>query len=257
MPPSQTLMPGLHFEAAEEGRPWSLHADSIDVLRNAFGDDLTVGFVRAFSVRDRLQTILDLVEMNDRVVGRDCVRGERNLHTLGMFAAGLVYEFKECVEDLVRAKVHDRLSPEGMQRWDRLQRLAVLRNEDAIKQLRNLLAFHSGDPDVIRAGLKVMTKRGGPVSIISGRTGENVELRHDFAQNVVLAGIDVRPAGVPKGTPNSRRPMDEDDLKSALEEAIDGHFTVVSLLSDLLHDVLRTAGAGLLPLDPLELEPAP
>lgn len=46
MPRLQTLMAGLHYESGDQ---WRFTIDSIDVLRDALGHDLTNAFVRCFA----------------------------------------------------------------------------------------------------------------------------------------------------------------------------------------------------------------
>lgn len=196
LPPSQTLMPGLRFEA---GNPWHLRLESIDVLRGALGNDLTNAFVRSFAVADRLQTILDCIQLNDEHVGRETVRGERNLHTLGVFAAGLVYELREAVRQLRDNDLASRLSEEGQKRWARLLVLAEPTHEDTMGVLRNCIAFHAGAPDIVQAGIDKLSAEKRSLVLATGDGGARVEVRHDFGLDVIFAGMKIRPHDVPKG----------------------------------------------------------
>jgi hypothetical protein len=259
IPVSQTLMPGLHFDA---GRPWRIRIDSIDVLRQAFGDELTVALIRCFGAVDRFVSILDVMHMNMTSIGHDSVRGERNLHTLGMFSAGLVYEVREGVRQLQSAGIATRLSTLGLERWERLQRMSALVNEDALSQIRNCLAFHLGEPEIVQRGIRRVAgerhadgtedpKREGLI-VISGDGARQVETRHDFVGDVILAGIRIRPPDVAPGTPNSRRWLSGADLDAALTEASKGHLRVATLANEVFLDLLRQVGANLGALDPLQ-----
>ena len=97
IPPSQTLMPGLHFEG---GQRWKITADSLRVLQGALGCELLNALVRCLAAVDRLFTILDCVSLNKKHLGVDSVRGERNLNALGLFAVGIVHEFREGLHQL-------------------------------------------------------------------------------------------------------------------------------------------------------------
>jgi hypothetical protein len=71
IPPSQTLMAGLHFES---GTPWKLTVDSIDVLTAVFGEKLLNAFIRCSAAADRLVSILDCMRLNHED-GVNTVRG--------------------------------------------------------------------------------------------------------------------------------------------------------------------------------------
>lgn len=256
--PSQTLMPGLRFES---GTPWRIHMQSIQVLLDALGTDLTNAFVRCFGAVERLVSIVDIMNMNFENAGRDTVRGERNLHTLGMFAAGLVYELREGVRHLGEAGVEGRLTSEGLERWRMLETFATLSNADTLSQIRNCMAFHLGDPAIVQRGIERLARpekredgtEESPRELVlcRGDGPKQFECSWDFAGNVILAGIRVRPPGVTPGTPNSRRWVDEADMKAALTEARDNHLRVARLVAEVFLDLMRRSGANLDPLGPM------
>lgn len=203
------------------------------------------------------------MHMNYEVAGRDSVRGERNLHTLGMFAAGLVYELREGVGQLRDLDLPSRLGDDGVARWSELVRFAELRNKDALCQIRNCMAFHLGREEVVTRGMRRIAgeedadgTKDEPRSLVmmSGDGRRTIDARHDIAADVVLAGIRIRPPDVPEGTPNSRRWMTGGDLEDALKEARDVHFRFARLVDEVFLDALRKAGANFDALGPMQVE---
>ncbi len=239
VPQSQTLMSGLHFEA---GTPWRIKVDSIDILVDVFGDRLLNAFIRCAAAADRLVTILDCMRLNS-AAGVDTVRGERTLMTLACFAAGLVYEFREGLRALRSAGIAAKLSAHGKERWKMLEKFTELTHEDTICQMRNQLAFHIGKEGTVRKGIRRASAEQRKLVVASGDSSAVGEGRHDFALDVILAGLSIRPPGKKKGTPGARRPATLDDFKAAVEEVKDGQFKLISLFDGLLVDVLRHAGA--------------
>jgi hypothetical protein len=79
-----------------------------------------------------------------------------------VFAAGLVFEFREGLEALRSEKLASKLSAGGKDRWKKLEAFAELTNEDTLCQIRNKLAFHIGDEDTVRKGIKngCLSRRG-------------------------------------------------------------------------------------------------
>jgi hypothetical protein len=69
------------------------------------------------------------------------------------------------------------------------------------------------------------------------------ESRHDYAFEVIMAGMRIRPPGTKKGTPNARRPATMKDFADAFQEAKVSHSEIMSLLDAIFIDVLRQAGA--------------
>jgi hypothetical protein len=255
-PPSQRLMSGMHFEA-KAGKPLTLWIDSVDVLRERLGEPVTNAFVRCFAALDRLMSIFDAVHLNTKHTKAGTVRHERNFHTLSVFAAGLVFEFREGIRQLRDADVAGRLSAHGRQRWSKLLEFAHPKHEAVMREIRNNLAFHIGDPDVVARGIRRLAGEDDPYDrkpqavMSSDDEGGRVNTRHDLGLAAILAGMKVTPAGIPP-TPNSRQWMTEEDFKSGLTEAIDGHFAISALFDDVFFDALREVGANLEPLPPMQ-----
>ena len=158
---------------------------------------------------------------------------------------------------LAALDVASRLSERGRQRWARLVPFAEPKNEDAIRQIRNCMAFHLGEESIVRRGIDRLSQEDVPLTIASADGPESIEGRHDFAGAVLLAGIDVRPPNIPKGTPNARRRITDEDVVAAIGEASEFHFAVLDLFEDIFVDVLREGGAlfsSLPPLAPTDAE---
>jgi hypothetical protein len=199
-----------------------------------------------------MMTIYDCILLNQRHVGEATVRRQRNLNTLGLFSAGLVFEFREGLRALRDLGIASRLSDNGRERLVRLLQFADLGHEDALRQLRNAAAFHIGEREIALRGIKRLAEEGRELVIASGDGAPRVEGRHDLGIEVILAGINVRPAGVPKNTPHSNQRLSKEELEGAIAEASDGHMAVVEWLDDLFMDLLHQAGANVEPLEPLE-----
>jgi hypothetical protein len=197
------------------------------------------------------------MNLNATHIGVDTVRGERNLTTLGFFSTGLVFELREGIEELRDLDLPSRLSAQGLQRWKQLVELSALKNSATISQLRNCMAFHIGDQRVAADGIVNLAAEKRKLVLASGDGPAKVEGRHDLGGDVILAGIRIRPPGVPKGIPNSRRRLEHADLVAALDEASENHFTVIRVLEEVFVDVLSQAGATFEPLNPFAARDTP
>jgi hypothetical protein len=242
-------MPGLRFH--NEGSRWRLEADNASVLVAALGEHLLAAFARCFAAVDRLATIADMILLNHERVGQDTLRGERNLNALGIFAAGLVYEFREGLRHLQKAGIEGRLSEQGKLRWQKIAPYMDPKTEEILHQLRNCLAFHLGEERVVRRGIRILAeKKDRRLCILAGDGPAAIQTRHDFGADLVLAGIRVPDEAFPLGPKNPRRPLDGDDLEAAYSESVDAHLALVHRLDEVFFDVLRQAGANLEPLLP-------
>jgi hypothetical protein len=248
MPPSQTLMAGFHFEA---GKPWKLTIETIDVLRAALGEGLLNAFVRCTAMADRLLTLLDCMNLNATHIGVDTVRGERNITTLGLLSTGLIFELSEGLRELRDLDLSSRPSLEGKKRWAELVKFADMEHEDTIRQVRNIMAFHIGEKEIATRGINRLSFEKRRLVVASGDGRSVIEGRNVLGTDVLLAGINIRPPGIPKGTPNSRRAATVEDLDAAMGEASDSHHTAVALLEEIFVDLLRLAGANFEPLSSL------
>jgi hypothetical protein len=169
-----------------------------------------------------------------------------------MFAAGLIFELREGIAQLNVVGLRARLGREGRKRWTRLARLAKLKYEDTVRQVRNCLAFHIGDERVARRGIQRLAAKRRKLVISTGDGSANVQARHDLGVDILLAGIEIRRRSWPLHTPNSRRPITRRDLAAALREASDNHFVLVGgLLEEIFIDALTQAGAKFEPLPQL------
>lgn len=250
----QQIAPGLTFVP---GKPWRIVAENIGVLRAVFGDELLAAFARCFSAADRMMTIYDCILLNEAHCEERSVRRLRNLNVLGFFSVGLVVEFQEGIQALEDAGIESRLTSAGAERLARLRRFRELESESALKAVRNQAAFHLGLQETALRGIERLASDGRPAVLMSGDGQSKVEGRHDVGIEIMLAGINARPRGVPKGTPNSNQRLEIEEMKGALAEAHTAHDAVIEWLDDLLVDVLHNAGIGTSALQPLGAEVLP
>lgn len=241
-------MSGLMF-VNEDGRRWRLEARNVTVLTDAFGEAVLIGFCQCFAVADRLRSILDLMHLNYEGAGRDTLRGERNLQTLGAFACGLVFELRTSLLYLdSETDLRSKLSDVGLRRWEKVARYARLENHQRMSRVRNYLAFHPGDAPVVRRGIQRLASEGTSLVVIAGDGPRKVDGQHSFGTSVILAGLNV--TDIDADGNETVRQLENDDLRLAYTEARDGHMVVLKRLEEVFLDALRTAGASLDELPP-------
>jgi hypothetical protein len=230
-PPPRSLGLGLVYQA---GTPWSVRAEDFAAFRSALGDELLVAFCRAFTVTNKLMSIIDLMGMNYKLAKGDEVRLDTNHHFLGLLASGYAHELSEVLTELRRAGVEEFLSDEGKQRWAKLVVFERFAEKKMIKIVRDELAFHPGYARTMRAGLDRLAKEKQPVDIFRGDGSMAYHSRVDLGLVAAFAGLQ----------------LDVDSLRAAFTEVHDLHMLTLRELVEVFGDVLRSKGADLGPLGP-------
>jgi len=106
--------------------------------------------------------------------------------------------------------------------------------------------------ETARRGIERLSADGIEIVVASGDGAAKVEGRHDAGLEIILAGINARPRGLPKGTPKSNERLSTDEMRSALAEANAGHDAVIKWLDELFMDVLHKAGGNVEALNLLD-----
>jgi hypothetical protein len=249
-PPEQELMPGLRIIHEGLSR-YAMVADSVDILRTAFGEDALVGLARVFAASDRLSSVMDLMGLNWGTTGpgqEDSVRFERNFFTLGLFSTGLVFELQVGIRYLDKeTKFRGMLTTQDRQKWATLLEAALVDHGDIIEAIRNELAFHIGKDKTVRRGLEAISAEKTVLRVQTSDGPHNVNNRREFGFQAILAGIMIPDESQPADANGDRpeRQLQTSDVTKAFTAVSAAHFAIVKLVDEVFIDALVKAGATL------------
>jgi hypothetical protein len=237
--PAKQSSPKLRYI---EGPPWKIVVDDIGVLRRALGEQLLASFARCLAASERLLTIDDCILLNDQYP-KDSIRRNRNIMTLGLFSVGLVHEFREGLEALEKSGLGKQLTADGQAKLQELLQFKNFEHESSISQLRNTVAFHLGEQRVALRGLRRLSNDAREIVVASGDGQIAGECRYDFAMEIMMAGINARPVGIPKNTLDSNKRLTTEEITGAIHEARNAHNAALQLLDGIFVDLLQQVGA--------------
>ena len=159
---------GFGLWETREGNSLIREIRDVGAFRRAVGDDLVVGFAQLFTAVNKLDALHCLMDLNGRpsvpVDGHpggahdgDSISASKNRMVIGTFIWGVFHELFDAIETLQKAKLTTVLRKgrdrTAMLSWKHLRCVGHAWRDDLEETVRNQLAFHLGDRDVMKSGL--------------------------------------------------------------------------------------------------------
>ena len=229
MPKTRDVGPGVQTWGDPQHK-WSLDVYDLAQLREAFGDDLLVAFVRAFAMAERLAALNHVMISVHSTLDRTSFRYTRDVPALLVVTWATTREAVEIVESLVTAGVEscivDRTNLEKLLAFRTRWKGAGMRSD-----VRNKIGFHF-DEKVVRRGLDAWTTappKGERLSLVAGDGPREGNAAFPIALQVMLAGLGI-----------TRTQVD-----SFAEETMDDHLDFARNAQKLFLEVLKNKNNAL------------
>lgn len=203
------------------GKRQEMVAPDLAVLTKALGEDVVRDFCRCFVSADRLTSLLYFGMLSDRHVPHDSVAHIRNLHTMHWFATGVLWEMKDALDALDKARVADLMADQTP--WTTLKQITDRwAKNPSHRKVRNRVAFHV-DARTIRKGLRKLSSEKDLV-LVAGDDSSQMNFSAQIGLDALLTGMNLSAA----------------ERKALVDDIAEDLRKVPSLITDVFHQVLKT-----------------
>jgi hypothetical protein len=217
------------FAVFKDGKPKSVELRLPQKVRAMLGDRLMIGFVQAFNVAERFDSLLHLVKLNAEGVPQGSIAWARNLRLLAFLHYGALYEAIEAMQSLSGGGAKGVVGAD-YEPWRRLAAMLKRWEKDKIlRLLRHQFGHHLGNPDVIKRGLDRLESGKKVVVFDTDGNGLRLDSSYPMALQVLLSGVAIEAS----------------DMVVVMNGAHDDYSVFGDLVQRLFWEVLRQKGVRL------------